>query len=88
MLKAPGTKRSKLKYDELLSNHAFNFDLRRYNTAVVVALLAAKAEMDSTDNDGDTPLHIAAENGHEQVVQALLEKGAAVNMVGWCRLSR
>jgi len=31
MLKPPGTKRLKLKYDELLSNVAFKFNLRRYN---------------------------------------------------------
>ena len=30
MLKPPKTKRLKLKYDELLSNFAFNFNLRRY----------------------------------------------------------
>jgi hypothetical protein len=29
-LKAPGTKPLKLKYDELLSSFAFNFNLRRY----------------------------------------------------------
>ena len=29
-LKAPGTKRLKLKHDELLSNVAFKFNLRRY----------------------------------------------------------
>jgi hypothetical protein len=29
-LKAPGTKRLKLKYDEPLSNFAFKFNLRRY----------------------------------------------------------
>ena len=29
-LKAPGTKRSKLKYDEALLNFAFNFNMRRY----------------------------------------------------------
>jgi hypothetical protein len=32
-LKAPETKRLKLKYDELLSPFAFNFNLRRYSTA-------------------------------------------------------
>jgi len=31
VLKAPGTKRLKLKYDELLSSFAFNFNSRRYN---------------------------------------------------------
>jgi hypothetical protein len=30
VLKAPGTKRLKLKYDVLLSSFAFNFNLRRY----------------------------------------------------------
>jgi hypothetical protein len=30
MLKAPGTKRLKLNYDELLTNVAFNIRLRRY----------------------------------------------------------
>jgi len=29
-LKAPGTKRLKLKYDEWPSNFGFNFNLRRY----------------------------------------------------------
>jgi len=32
-MKAPGTKRSKLKYDELLSSFAFNFNLGRYTSA-------------------------------------------------------
>jgi len=31
-LKAPGTKRLTLKYDELLSSCAFNFNLHRYMT--------------------------------------------------------
>jgi len=32
-LKAPGTKRSKLKHDELLSRFPFKFDLRHYTAA-------------------------------------------------------
>jgi len=31
ILKAPGIKRLKLTYDQLASNFAFNFNLRRYN---------------------------------------------------------
>ena len=31
MLKAPGTKRLKLRYDEPLSNFAFKINLRRYS---------------------------------------------------------
>ena len=30
---APGSKRLKLRYDELLSSFAFNFNLRRYTEA-------------------------------------------------------
>jgi len=33
MLKSPGIKRLKLKYDELLSSFAFKFNLRRYAVA-------------------------------------------------------
>jgi len=33
-LKPPGTKRLKLYYDEPLSTSAFNFNLRRYKTAI------------------------------------------------------
>ena len=32
-LNAPGTQRLKLQYDEVLSSFAFNFNLRRYNSA-------------------------------------------------------
>ena len=40
--KAPGTKRLKLEYDELLSNSAFTFNLRHY-----IQVCAAKAGADS-----------------------------------------
>jgi len=41
-LKEPGSKRLKLKCDELLSSFAFNFNLRRYNLVVAhVVLLRA-----------------------------------------------
>ena len=39
MLKAPGTKRLKLTYDELLSSFAFNFNLRRYTMRLYPAVL-------------------------------------------------
>ena len=39
-LKLPGTKRLKVKYDELLSNFGFKFNLRRYNLATAAVLRA------------------------------------------------
>ena len=38
-LKAPGTKRLKLKYDVLLSSFAFSFNLRRYTQDEIVTAL-------------------------------------------------
>lgn len=35
------------------------------------------ADMNATDNRGNTPLHVAAERGRKEVVQILLELGAA-----------
>jgi hypothetical protein len=36
-LKPPGTKRLKLIYDQSLSTSAFNFNVHRYNMAVIIA---------------------------------------------------
>jgi len=37
-LTAPGVKRLKLKYDELLSNFAFNSNLRRYSKGIPITM--------------------------------------------------
>jgi hypothetical protein len=42
-LKAPGTKRLKLKHDKLLSSFAVNFNLRRYDPAFLSMMLASGA---------------------------------------------
>ena len=46
---------------------------------MVHALLEACADYNKADCDGETPLFVAAENGHLLVVQTLLENGASVN---------
>ncbi|KAI9853716.1 MAG: hypothetical protein M1813_001832 [Trichoglossum hirsutum] len=42
-------------------------------------LLEKGADLNVKTYDGRTALHLAAEKGHETVVQLLLEKGGAVN---------
>ena len=42
-------------------------------------LLDKRASTNIKDNNGFTPLHIAAQNGHLQVVEFLLEKQAYVD---------
>ena len=44
-LKAPGTKSSKLKCDELLSKIAFNYYLRRYNKEIPLASMVGRCRL-------------------------------------------
>ncbi|KAM6529647.1 hypothetical protein FALCPG4_007776 [Fusarium falciforme] len=55
------------------------FDVARWWPKAVVWLLllaTGKADVDTKDRDGWTPLSYAAENGHEAVVGLLLDRGA------------
>ena len=58
-LKSPGIKRSKLKYDEPLSNFAFNFNLRRYNE-VDTEVSATLGAMISGPSEDGIPAHVRA----------------------------
>ncbi|KOC12912.1 ankyrin repeat-containing protein [Aspergillus flavus AF70] len=51
---------------------------RKGNEAIVTLLLENKADIESKDRLGQTPLSWAAENGHEAVVRLLLENMADI----------
>jgi ankyrin repeat protein len=61
--------------------------IRENATRVLPLLLNARGiDLDQKALNGDTPLMIAAFKANKTVVQALLEKGAAVNKDGWTPL--
>ena len=72
MLKAPETKRLKLKYDQPLQNFAFNFNFCYY----IEVLLEHGADVDRPDKQGVTAVQTAAESGHHECLRLLLEAGA------------
>lgn len=45
--------------------------------------MRAHAPVGARDRSGDTPLHDAARNGHLQVVQALVEAGALIDVCNY-----
>ena len=54
-LKAPGTKRLKLKYYKLLSTFGFNFNLRRYTKAGNEGLMSGAVARDAGGGGGGGP---------------------------------
>ena len=59
------------------------------HTDVVIALIAAGADVNAQNERGYTPLHWAADRGHTETVRALIDSGADVNLAdnsGWTPL--
>lgn len=49
----------------------------------VNALISQGADVNTSDEDGDTPLHLACDYGHVEIVKALIKTGADVNAKEW-----
>ena len=45
---------------------------------MVKVLVLRKIDIDSFDNDGNTPLHFAAENAYKEIISFLLESGCKI----------
>lgn len=58
------------------------------SSAMVKLLLAWKADPNSRSYFWKTPLHFAAENGHDEIVEILIEAGADVDVFEWGFLGR
>lgn len=48
---------------------------------MVQILIANGANVNAADQDGCTPLHCAAHNGHKEIAELLLDKGANIDAV-------
>ncbi|KAL9233701.1 hypothetical protein vseg_008661 [Gypsophila vaccaria] len=57
-----------------VNNTAYHGDLYQLKS-----FIRAGADPKKTDYDGRSPLHLAASNGHEEIVQFLIHEGADVN---------
>lgn len=60
------------------------FQAARDNEEIVKLLLANKADVNATNETGQTPLFFAATSGHVEIVDLLLQRGADPNIKGFC----
>ena len=58
---------------------------RRNHVAAVKILLEHNADMELKDEDGDQPIHVAAENGHQEYVVHKCTMGAIFTVVSRMR---
>lgn len=75
--------------DEEENNTALILASQNGRPMVAAALLAADANVNAANNNGDTPLILASLNGHGHIVDALLKAGAdvhATDKFGSCAL--
>lgn len=67
------------KYQDL--SIAFIFACAQGDLGLVRSLMASAVDMNASDYDGRTALHLASSNGHLDIVQLLVRKGCELNPV-------
>lgn len=50
----------------------------RGNLNVIKAIVANKIDINAYDQDGNTALHFAAENGYKEIIEFLLDSGCKI----------
>ena len=70
-----------LEFCQLDGSVALIAAIRERHVTVAEALIARGADLNATDSDGDSPLHLAVQLNLQSGVQALLASQAEVNVV-------
>ncbi|MGD8961897.1 MAG: ankyrin repeat domain-containing protein [Desulfobacterales bacterium] len=63
------------------SQRSFNQAIKRDDFITVKALIAAGVDVNAKNKSGETPLHIAAVRGYQEITSVLIDKGANVNAI-------
>jgi ankyrin repeat protein len=71
--------RAKLIIKKLPSQVSFIKSIKKNDIITVKALIAAGADVNAKDKSGETPLHIAAVRGYQEITSLLIAEGADVN---------
>ena len=71
--------RAKLIIKKPPSQVSFIEAIKRNDIITVKALIAAEADVNAKDKSGETPLHIAAVRGYQEITSLLIAEGADVN---------
>lgn len=71
--------RTKLLNNKLPSQVSFINAIKKDDIITVKALIAAGADVNAKDKIGETPLHIAAVRGYQEITTLLIAQGANVN---------
>ena len=59
----------------------YNNCIKQHSVVYGEILLGQSAQIEASDNDNNSPLHLAAQSGHSRTVELLLGKGAQISTI-------